>query len=107
MAILSVKHKGLRRLIEAGDRKGFTREVADKLEDMLTVIHTARSVGDIEAYPGWKLHPLKGDLKGDLEPQGHPQLPADIPLQGGGRPRPGPGGLSLEQQKERPPWRWS
>jgi proteic killer suppression protein len=64
MAILSVRHKGLRRLIEAGDRRGFTREVADKLEDMLTVIHTAKSVGDIEAYPGWKLHPLKGDLKG-------------------------------------------
>jgi proteic killer suppression protein len=64
MAILSVRHKGLRRLIEAGDRRGFTREVADKLEDMLTVIHTAKSAGDIEAYPGWKLHPLKGDLKG-------------------------------------------
>lgn len=37
---------------------------ADKLERMLTAIHAANTIDDVDAVPGWKLHPLKGDLKG-------------------------------------------
>jgi proteic killer suppression protein len=31
---------------------------------MLTAIHAANTIDDVDAVPGWKLHPLKGDLKG-------------------------------------------
>jgi proteic killer suppression protein len=64
MAIVSIKHKGLRQLFEDDNRKGVPAEFADKLQRMLTALHLARSVDEIDLVPGWKLHPLKGDLKG-------------------------------------------
>ena len=30
----------------------------------LVAIHTAGTVGDIDLVPGWRLHPLKGELAG-------------------------------------------
>ena len=50
MAIVSVKHKALRRLIERGDRKGFAPEVAEKLEDMLTIIQSAHTIEKSRAF---------------------------------------------------------
>jgi toxin HigB-1 len=64
MAIASIKHRGLKQLFEDSDRKGVPAELADKLQRMLTALHHARSMDDIDLVPGWKLHPLKGDLKG-------------------------------------------
>jgi proteic killer suppression protein len=64
MAIVSIRHKGLKQLFQDGNRKGVPAEFAGKLERMLTAIHAARMIDDIDAVPGWKLHPLKGDLKG-------------------------------------------
>ena len=31
---------------------------------MLTIIQSANAIAEIAGFPGWKLHPLKGDLKG-------------------------------------------
>ena len=39
-------------------------EFADKLERMLTAIHFAHAIDEIDLVQGWRLHPLKGDLKG-------------------------------------------
>jgi proteic killer suppression protein len=64
MAVASIKHKGLKQLFQDGSRKGVAAEYADKLERMLTALHHARTLDDIEAVQGWRLHPLKGDLKG-------------------------------------------
>ena len=64
MAIASIKHKGLKQLFQDGSRKGVPAEFADKLQRMLTALHFARSIDEIGLVPGWKLHPLKGDLKG-------------------------------------------
>jgi proteic killer suppression protein len=64
MAIVSIKHKGLKQLFQDGNRKGVPAEFADKLQRLLTAIHFARSLDEIALVPGWKLHPLKGDLKG-------------------------------------------
>jgi len=64
MAIASIKHKGLKQLFQDGSRKGVPAEFADKLERMLTALHFARAIDEVDVVPGWKLHPLKGDLKG-------------------------------------------
>jgi proteic killer suppression protein len=64
MAIRSFKDKGLRRLFEKGEARGVSAEWADKLRLMLTVIDGARTVEQIGLYPGWRLHPMTGDLKG-------------------------------------------
>ena len=36
----------------------------DKLKKLLLAIETAGSLDDLAVFPGWRLHPLKGDLEG-------------------------------------------
>jgi len=38
--------------------------MADKLRKLLLALETAESLDQVGRFPGWKLHPLKGDLKG-------------------------------------------
>ena len=64
MAIRSIKHKGLRRLYETGDPRGVRAAFVDKIRDMLFALDTAEAVDEIEKVPGWRLHPLRGDLRG-------------------------------------------
>jgi len=64
MAIGTIKHKGLRRLYQDDDSRGVSAAHADKLRDMLHALDAASTVDEIETVPGWRLHPLKGDLKG-------------------------------------------
>ena len=37
--------------------------MADKLRKLLFALETADDIGQVGRFPGWKLHPLKGDLK--------------------------------------------
>jgi toxin HigB-1 len=64
MLLVRFGHKGLRQLYETGKAKGVPPAVADKLRKLLFALETAESLGQLEMFPGWKLHPLKGDLKG-------------------------------------------
>ena len=64
MPILNIKHKGIRRLYEEGSARGINADFVDKLENMLQVIDQAENVEDIDLFPGWRLHSLKGDLEG-------------------------------------------
>ena len=64
MAIKSIRHKGLRRLYEDDDSRGVQAAFADKLRDMLQALDVAAAIDEVETVPGWRLHPLKGDLKG-------------------------------------------
>ena len=61
--IRSIKHKGLRRLFEDDDPRGVIPEHAEKLRDILARLNSAREVADMN-LPGFRLHPLKGALKG-------------------------------------------
>jgi toxin HigB-1 len=38
--------------------------MVDKLRKLLLAIETATSVEQLGKFPGWKLHSLKGDMKG-------------------------------------------
>jgi toxin HigB-1 len=38
--------------------------MADKLRRLLFALATAEPLDNLGRFPGWKLHPLKGDLKG-------------------------------------------
>lgn len=64
MAIQSFRHKGLQRLYSAGDHRSLPQEQARKLANMLTLLDSAEHAEDMGLYPGWRLHPLKGDLAG-------------------------------------------
>lgn len=61
--IRSIRHKGLKRLYQDDDRRGVMAEHADKLRDVLARLEAARAVTDMD-LPGFRLHPLKGTLKG-------------------------------------------
>ena len=61
--IRSIRHKGLKRLYEEDDRRGVMAEHVIKLRDILVRLDAARSVSDMD-LPGFRLHPLKGQLKG-------------------------------------------
>lgn len=61
--ILNFRHKGLRLLFEKGDRRKVQPEYADKLERILARLDEADEAEDMD-LPGYRLHPLKGDLAG-------------------------------------------
>lgn len=64
MAIRSFRHRGLRRLYERDDPKGLAQDQVRKLANILTLLDSAERPEDMAVYPGWRLHPLKGDMKG-------------------------------------------
>lgn len=61
--IESFKHKGLRKLFEKGETKGIRAEHVEKVENILAFLSRAANPGDMD-LPGFRVHPLKGDLKG-------------------------------------------
>jgi toxin HigB-1 len=61
--IKSFKHNGLKRLFTKGERRRVSPEHADKLERMLDRLDASLVAQDMN-LPGYRLHPLKGDLEG-------------------------------------------
>lgn len=61
--IRTFRHKGLRRLFTDDDRRGVRADHAEKLGRILARLQAARTVADMD-LPGYRLHPLKGELKG-------------------------------------------
>lgn len=61
--IESFKHRGLKRLYERGDRSGIRPDLLDNVEDILARLDEADTPKALD-LPGYRLHPLKGDLKG-------------------------------------------
>jgi proteic killer suppression protein len=59
----SFKDRRLKRLYEAGDRSKLTPEHVERIENILARLDAATSAEDMN-LPGFRLHPLKGDLKG-------------------------------------------
>ena len=61
--IRSFKHRGLKRLYERGDRRGIRPDLLATVERILTVLDSA-STPKASDLPGYRLHSLKGNLKG-------------------------------------------
>jgi proteic killer suppression protein len=61
--IVSFRHKGLRQLFARGDRRRVPANHADKIERILARLDESSEVRHME-LPGFRLHPLKGDLAG-------------------------------------------
>jgi len=64
MRLASFRHKGLRQIHAGENAKGVLAAMADKLRKLLFALETANSVDQVNRFPGWKLHRLKGDLSG-------------------------------------------
>jgi proteic killer suppression protein len=63
--IRSFRHKGLKRLHEDDDARSLNAGHVEKLRRILARLDIARVPQDLD-LPGYRLHPLKGDLKGFL-----------------------------------------
>jgi proteic killer suppression protein len=63
LMIRGLKHRGLKRLYERGDRSGIRPDLFETVERILTVLDTAATPQALN-LPRHHLHPLKGDLKG-------------------------------------------
>ena len=61
--IKSIRHRGLKRLFEREDRGLIRPDLVDTVENILFVLDEATSVQAL-AIPRYRLHPLKGELKG-------------------------------------------
>jgi len=61
--IRSFRHKGLRLLFERGTRSGVSAHLAERLLRQMDFLHRARAPSDMN-IPGWRLHQLKGELRG-------------------------------------------
>ena len=61
--IKSFKHKGLEKFYTSGSTKGIQEKHAKKLRMQLAALDTAHRFEDVD-IPGYRLHQLKGDLKG-------------------------------------------
>ncbi|MGE3622619.1 MAG: type II toxin-antitoxin system RelE/ParE family toxin [Bdellovibrionales bacterium] len=59
----SFRHKGLRLLFENDDRSRVHAEHVKRLRLILSVLAQATKIEDLD-QPTFRLHPLKGDLKG-------------------------------------------
>jgi toxin HigB-1 len=62
--LVRFRDKGLRQLHEDGNARGAPSAMADKLRKLLFALETAETLEQLGRFPGWRLHPLKGDLKG-------------------------------------------
>ena len=61
--IKSFQHKGLEFFFQTSSKAGIQPHHAAKLRIQLTMLDKAREPKDMNA-PGWKLHPLTGNLAG-------------------------------------------
>ncbi len=61
--IASFRHKGLKLLFEKDDASKLSAEHANRLRLILSALDAADTIEDMD-QPAFRLHPLKGDLKG-------------------------------------------
>jgi proteic killer suppression protein len=64
MQLVRFRHKGLRQLHEEESPRDLPASMLDKLRKLLFALETAATLDQLNRFPGWKLHPLKGELKG-------------------------------------------
>jgi toxin HigB-1 len=71
--IKSFKHKGLEKFFLGGSSKGIQASHAERLRIQLSALDAAAKPDDLRAPLSWRLHALKGDLRGywSLTVNGH------------------------------------
>jgi proteic killer suppression protein len=63
LVIKSFQHSGIERFFKRGSKAGIQPKHADKLRRQLFALDNSKRPQDMNA-PGWRLHPLHGDLAG-------------------------------------------
>lgn len=61
--IRRIRHRGLKRFYESDDRRGLNPQHVDIIARILARLDRAGAPEHMD-LPGWRLHPLKGELHG-------------------------------------------
>ncbi len=61
--IKHIRHRGVKRLYERGDRSQIQPDMIETVEHILAILDTAKTVQALR-LPRYRLHPLKGNAKG-------------------------------------------
>ena len=64
MEIRSIRHRGLRRLVEDDDSSGFRPDLIVRIRSILAALISAADMDGVEGPPGWRIHRLSGDRTG-------------------------------------------
>lgn len=64
MQIRSVRHKGLKRLIEDDDDREVRRDLVRRVRNVLASLISAADMDAVHGPPGWRIHQLTGDRAG-------------------------------------------
>ncbi len=62
--IESIRHKGLKAFIIKGKTSGIEQSLIPRLRRCISVLDAIATINDLKAIPRYRLHPLRGDLKG-------------------------------------------
>ncbi len=61
--IRSFRHRGLKRLYEDDDRRRLPADKVERIRQVLAQLDAANAIEDLD-IASFRLHPLKGDLRG-------------------------------------------
>lgn len=61
--IASFRHKGLKRFHEDDDSRRLPPDMVERIRAILSALDVAEAPSDLD-LPSFRLHPLKGDLRG-------------------------------------------
>ena len=61
--IKTIRHRGMKRIFRRGDTSGVGAGELSRIEDVLAHLDSAMRPSDLD-LPGYRLHPLRGALKG-------------------------------------------
>lgn len=64
MIIRSIRHRGLRRFVEANDPRGINADLVNRVRNVLAVLIAAEDMDGVRGPPGWRIHQLTGDRRG-------------------------------------------
>jgi toxin HigB-1 len=64
MIIRSVRHRGLKRLLEQDDPREIRGNLVNRTRHILTALMAAGDLGQLNGPPGWRVHQLTGDRSG-------------------------------------------
>ena len=60
----SIRHRGLRRLIEQDDYRGVRRDLVRRVRNILAALISADDMDGVIGPPGWRVHQLVGNRAG-------------------------------------------
>ena len=67
MIVRSVRHRGLRQLLERDSNRLLKHDLADRVRNIMTALVLANDIESFvrEAPRGWRVHRLSGDRRGE------------------------------------------